>query len=153
MIRAITVLLLAVVVAGCGKEDTAVSPPSASAPEVATPAADTLEAMIPGLDLGPSIRVQEERVYTVEPDEVRQGFSLVYTGMDQDAAVQRVQSAFADAGYVAKTQPEVDDAGAVKQNFMKEGMPAPFVAVYPQEQSEGKIWISWRVAEGNAQAP
>lgn len=155
------VVVAVVLLAACSGEDASDDMAQSTANQAATGpdaagvvnADESLYSLIPGLQFGSSIQVDSGRIYTLESGEVRRGFSLRYLEGNAGGVMQSLQESFIAAGYSPKGAPETDDAGVIKQNFMKENQPSPFVAVYPEPSApsttpayQGKIWISWRLS-------
>lgn len=152
-----------IALAGCSGEeapapDATATPQPQAVEEVAQPepaeagANGELYAMVPGLRFGIPLNVVEGKTYTPEGStEERQGFTLEYSGMDAGSVMTDVRDAFVAAGYSPVADATTDEAGAIKQNFSKQGEPTRFVAVYPpstegDKTKNGRVWISWKLS-------
>lgn len=155
-----------IILAGCSGEKTASYQVVADPAAVARDAHDTggigkdsaavanqqLYVMIPGLQFDTSLNVVENRLYTSEAGDARQGFSLEYLEGDASSVMASMQDAFVAAGYKPRGKEATAEGGVLKQNFVKSGQPTPFVAVYPtpgkspvNPQTKGRVWISWKL--------
>ncbi|MFC3714819.1 hypothetical protein ACFONC_01430 [Luteimonas soli] len=158
--------VLALIVAGCAKEDVATAPSPAQGADTAIAATAAIEAEPcvqdefysplpdPEIRFQFPFRVARDRVYESDNGKPRRGLSLEYLEGSADGIWDAVVASMAAAGF---EQAQGVEDEPYRGTFKKGGAPSIFAKVDGEAGSnptgtdvKGSIWLSWGTDGGDA---